>query len=408
MRLVRRALVAASILLGSFTAVAATSSPAAAAQSPCTQWLRIADVSNWQPNIDWSATKRSGIAGVYVLFGDGNFTSPTWQAQTSGAASVGLPWGLYYFARPNSTDPIVEADRFAAAAGAGTLPPVLDLEDSNVSASQASQWAQTFMVRVAQNQGRTVTLYTGGGYAWANDPALGPWPLWLAAYPLGYQPVQSACGLPLPYVPNAFNEWSLWQFTSVGNIGFGNVDLSAVESAWWEVYTGASTAPPGSAGNRYPQPVYGPGSIGPKVVQIQQVVGVEQTGQFDDHTEIAVMIWQGKLGLTQDGHWGPATERATKTFFDYIAAHSPHHVPRPVAPLHAGQSGHKITVLQSAISAAGIKVDHHKIPKTGVYDSITTRAVLNLRKSCHLNLNGARFSHRAKHCLNLRLNALGK
>ena len=72
------------------------------------------------------------------------------------------------------------------------------------------------------------------------------------------------------------------------------------------------------------------------------------------------------------------------------------------------QKGHKISVLQSAISAAGIKVDHHKIPKTGVYDATTTRAVFNLKKTCHLNRNGARFSLNAKRCLSHRLESLDK
>ena len=405
--LIRRALIALAITLG-VMGIAAPS--ASAAQSSPDQWLRLVDVSNWQPNIDWHAVATSGIVGAYIEYGDGTFVSPTWQAQSQGAASQGLSWGLYYFARPTSTDPIASADRFMAAANAGNLPPVLDLEDSTASGPQASSWAQTFLTRCAQIGGRVPTLYTGLGYAWANDPALTAWPLWLASYPWGYNPVPNVNMLPVPGA-GVWGSWSGWQFTSVGQVpGIpGNVDVDAFEPAWWELYTGAGVSPTGGR----PEVVWVQGSNGPAVVQIQQkmtAAGLYHglwNGYYSADLTTAVAQWQQRLGILSDGAWGPRTAKATAAFEAWLSSQRPT-VKRPIPVIKPGQSGRNVKHLQKATNALHIKVHKKRLGLNGVYGPDTQTAVYKLKTSCRLHTAHPNFSRRAAACLDHKLKKVGR
>ena len=402
----RRALVALALMLG----VVTVSAPVASAAHPPDQWLRLIDVSNWQPTIDWHQVAASGIVGAYIEYGDGDFTSPTWQAQSQGAGNVGLSWGLYYFARPTSTDPTAAADRFMAAANGGNLPPVLDLEDSTASASQASWWAQVFLARCAQDGGRVPTLYTGLGYSWANDPALTAWPLWLAAYPWGYNPVPSVAMLPVPS-GGQWGSWSGWQFTSVGSVpGInGNVDINAFEPAWWELYTGAGVSPTGGR----PDVVWVQGSNGPAVVQIQQKMTAAGLyhGLWDGYYSVdlttAVAQWQQRLGITSDGAWGPRTAKATAGFEVWLASIRPT-LKRPVPVIKPGQHGRNVRHLQKATNAIGIRVHKKHLGLTGVYGPDTQTAVTKLKASCHLRITGKNFSAKAAKCLDHKLRKVGR
>lgn len=383
--------------------LAATAPGAFAAQSTASQWLRIVDVSNWQTsNIDWHAVKASGIVGAYIEFGDGNWNSPTFQAQSQGAAAAGLSWGAYYFAEPGSTDPIASADRFMAAANAGNLPPVLDLEVGDAS---AGAWAQQFLIRCAEDGGRVPTIYTGLGYPWAGNAALAAYPLWLAAYPWGYTPVPNVTNLP---VPNAgqWGSWSGWQFTSVASVPgiSGQVDLSAFEPSWWELYTGAGVSPNGGR----PGVVWVQGSSGPPVVQIQQqmtAAGLYHglwNGYYGPDLTAAVAQWQQRLGITSDGAWGPATQDATVAFESWVE--SVHHsIKRPRPVLHQGDRGKQVVRLQRALNALHFHAKHHRLGLNGHYGPQTAYGVGLLERSCHLAAKPSRFGHLDSKCLRHRL-----
>ena len=401
----KRFLLAFALVASAFTFSASTVS----AQSPCSSWLRVADISNWNGTPDWPSVAKSGIAAVYIEAGDGNWTNSSYAPDVNGANSVGLPHGADYFGRPGSTDATASADFFASiiASSPGTRPPALDLEVSTTDAGTTAAWARTLQYRLAQDTGRVPTLYTGGFYPWSADTSLATWPLWLSAYPLGYTPVSSACGLPVP-TGGVWGDWSLWQFTSSGSVwGLnGNTDLSVAEPAWWETYTGASTAPPGSAGNRYPQPVYGPNSQGPKVVWIQRLL--HKAGLFNGkwdgfvgpQTTMAIWAWQIKLGLTPDGYYGPATERATQNLLALVKAL---HVKRPKAPLVQGDHGPQVLRLTHALRILGSHVTH-----TRNYGKNVAHYVGKFKQRCHLHSSGKRFGKPALHCLNNRLKGKGR
>ena len=397
-----RALLAALLVSPILLVVVAT--PAAAGPvdgSSCAQQVRIVDVSSYQPNIDWGNLSRAGISGIYIKTTEGTwYTNPYAGSQRAGAASIGMPSGGYDFARP-SDDPAADAAFFVANGGAsGTLPPVLDLEVSDgLTSSAVVAWAQTWRQTVWNLTGRSATIYTGS-YSWAYDSALAAtFPdLWVAAYPWGYTtpPGSSACGLPQPSTL-AWGGWSMWQFTSVGNIwGIpGNVDVSVVTPQWWAQATGATVATPDTGSNRYPAATYTVGSSGDKVKWIQGIVGVTADGVFGAQTAAAVAVWQSKLGLTPDGIWGPGTERATADLFTWLAAVKAHNdlvalgqfvAACKASHINLGSTGPCVTLAKHALNHR-----HAITPKLGhraVYGNRMGQAVRSFQARRHLQITG--------------------
>ena len=379
--------------------------------SSCAQWVRLADVSAYQPDINWPQVARAGIAGVYIKATEGTwYTNPIFPLQKAGAASVGLPWGGYDYARPGDVNPVSDAQYFVAAGGAsGTLPPVLDVEQSSASASFTTLWVAYWSAEVKALTGRSpTTIYTGAFYPWSNDPTLSNvGPLWVSAYPYGYNavPNQSACGLQQPATA-AWSGWNIWQYTSVGNVyGIpGNVDLDAATPAWWAAATGGTVTPPTPGGNNYPGATYTIGSSGTAVIQIQTLlrnaglyVGALD-GVYGQGTANAVAGWQARLGLAADGIWGPATHNATNNFFSWIAAIQKQDKPKPTPPpltptqiavlkmIHActrtslriGSNGVCVTFAQQRLQARGWPV-----AADGVFGKTTALAVVNAKTARH-------------------------
>ena len=388
-----------SVLILALAPILTSEAPSAAAvQSPCTSWLHIADISNWNTGTDYKALSTQ-VAGLYVEQGDGTWVSPVFASETAGAQAAGIPTGAYQFAEP-SASPEQTAVGFVWTGGAaGTLPPVLDLEVSGgLSDAAVVDWAIRWINTVENLSHRVPTVYTGAGYGWAYDSRLRAYPLWIAAYPLGYQGVDNVCSIALPATA-AWSGFSLWQYTSVGRPAgtTSDTDLSVVEPSWWSLYTGAS----GGAGGV----IYGPGSIGPKVTQIQKIVGAPQTGTYDAATEAKVQTWQVALNVSPaDGVWGPTTEQATNAFLALVAKLSKQ-TPIP-ASAKFGQHGANITTLRNALVAAHFKIVK---PKTDWYGKRVVPAVQALKHVCKLKpYNGRKFGPAAINCLTFLLRLEGK
>jgi GH25 family lysozyme M1 (1,4-beta-N-acetylmuramidase)/peptidoglycan hydrolase-like protein with peptidoglycan-binding domain len=405
MRLVRRALLALACTFAAIPFISAGVASAAPVDgSGCTSWVRLVDLSSYQNSIDWSQVARAGVAGVYIKVSEGNwYVNPLFGSQKAGAAANGLPWGGYDFAQPGKVDPVVDAQYFVANGGAaGTLPPVLDLEVSNLNAQYTVVWAAFWAAEVKTLTGKTSTIYTGAYYPWSGDLNLANiGPLWLSAYTSGYNHVlgDSACNTSQPSASGAWGGWSMWQFTSVGQIyGIGgNVDVSAVTPQWWAAATGAAVAAPQAGTNNYPAPVYSVASTGTKVIDIQNAMnfwehaGLTVDGNYGPATTTAVARFQANvLHVTADGVWGPATNTAYNAFVAAMAkfaANAPAPAPSidwagiaafvnacKASVLQQGASGVCVSLLQQDLQARGFP-----IAKDGAFGAATRSAIVSFQ-----------------------------
>ena len=183
------------------------------------------DVSSYQHAdgrpVDWASVAASGqrfaVVKATELYrgGDGIarlYVNPWLQQDLAGARAAGLVVGSYAYAHPD-TAPAQSADAFASAVGVlapGTLPPVLDLEDSGgLAPVQLVAWTKAFLGRLEADTGLRPMIYTGP-YFWASALAgsteFSSYPLWEASYYFGG----------LPEAPQAVGGWStytLWQYT---------------------------------------------------------------------------------------------------------------------------------------------------------------------------------------------------
>lgn len=192
------------------------------------------DVSNFQGDIDWEKVSRNGERFAFVLASDGvSFSSPTFSTQYSGAKDAGLFRGAYHFARPNESNPMMQANRFLDIVGHNndghSLPPVVDMEsnpDGNqcyeLSSVQMVSWIQGFLRTIKERTGQNGILYTSRSF-WqsctGDSVAFTSYPLWVAEY-----------GVSHPELFGGWARYSFWQYTNTGSVPGvnGNVDRN-----WW-------------------------------------------------------------------------------------------------------------------------------------------------------------------------------
>lgn len=207
------------------------------------------DVSNYQPNVNWTTVKNAGVTFAWSKATEGiSYASPSFAGQQAGAKAAGIYIGAYHFARPSSHPNITgansadtEANFFWSVAsnyikGAGTyLVPMLDWEDSNATVAagftttQMSQWVNQWCNTVSNlARGNGVILkpivYTGvwfsqpgSTYPGLNTTVTG-WPSWIASY--NSQNVQT--GKPTSTYP--WSTWTVWQYADTNWSG-GDSDV---------------------------------------------------------------------------------------------------------------------------------------------------------------------------------------
>lgn len=233
------------------------------------------DIASYQhPNgapIDWTAVRQSGQSWAFVKATEGTgYTNPYFAADWHDSAAAGLYHGAYHYARPSATagSATAQAQYFANTVGPqqvpGTLPPILDLEETGgLAPVDLIAWTHEFLNALQADTGRLPMLYTYPSF-WQNQMAgsseFTNYPLWVASY-------GSATGPTLGW-PN----YTFWQYTSSGTVGgiqtqgatdlsvFNGtaLDLAALASAgsWGPATSSAADSPspspsssPGSAGN---------------------------------------------------------------------------------------------------------------------------------------------------------------
>lgn len=179
------------------------------------------DVSGWQhPSgaaIDWSRVAGNGQSFTFIKATESTtYANPYFSADWSGSGSAGLMHGAYHFARPSTAagSAVAQANYFVAKAGRqntpGTLPPVLDLEDSGgLSPAQLVTWAQQWLAQVRSLTGRTPIVYSYPAF-WtgnmANSTAFAGYPLWIAGY--SSEPGQLG----------GWAHWTFWQYSDNSSI----------------------------------------------------------------------------------------------------------------------------------------------------------------------------------------------
>lgn len=179
------------------------------------------DVSGWQENIDWAKQKAAGSEFAYIKATEGRtFRNSIFRAQYKGASSAGLIRGGYHFARPDSGDPVEQADFFLNNGGGWTddgrtLPGMLDLEgyhgipaNYGLSQQEMREWIYAFSTRYRDQTGRRPVIYTN--YFWWRD-VVGEWtpvnsPLHLAAYRSTVPEL----------IPGRWPTWQMWQYSDQG------------------------------------------------------------------------------------------------------------------------------------------------------------------------------------------------
>jgi lysozyme len=178
---------------------------------------RIIDVSNYQGHVDWAAVKASGVAGAICKATEGpEWIDPTFHDNWGGIGAQGLKRGAYHFARPGDAN--LQAAHFASVVG--SVNPwdvlVLDLE-TRVGSEDA--WAIAFLTALRRLTGVQPWLYSYEGFlhTYLSNPALGEFPLWIAAYQASPPPC-----------PSPWKSYALWQHSDSALVGGvnGKVDES--------------------------------------------------------------------------------------------------------------------------------------------------------------------------------------
>ena len=209
------------------------------------------DVSYYQGTVNWPAVRAAGRRFGIARISDGTrFNDPTFQRNWVGMKDAGLIRGAYQFFRPGQ-DPIAQADMVVRAVGrlgAGDLPVVLDLEDSDgQSSATVMSRALAWIQRVEAGTGKRPILYTSVGYL---DTVRGTAPLngmtlWVANY-----------GVACPYLPSGFSNWQFWQYTDRGRVSgvSGNVDANLFNGTYAQLEAlangGSVVTPPPAASTK--------------------------------------------------------------------------------------------------------------------------------------------------------------
>lgn len=212
------------------------------------KWRSALDVSHYQGTIDWSAVVTDSlpsagpIVAVWAKASEGSrYVDATFATNRDGARAAGLLVGGYHFARPSGeiADAVDEARHFAAQLTAVRcdLPPMLDVESTLLDHAATATWTLTCALEIQRLIGVRPMIYTGAYFTGPHgmtDVRLAAFPLWLAAYPAGSTPDPDPAALRLPRLPEAWQRWAAWQFTSSSSIEgiAGRCDANVVDAAW--------------------------------------------------------------------------------------------------------------------------------------------------------------------------------
>lgn len=181
--------------------------------------LKGIDVYAGDGAIEWDKVAEDGNAFVFVRGAYGNVPDKTAAPNAAAARAVGMKVGVYHFFRarmdPESQLQALNQALDLVKAGAGDLPPVIDIEDNPHydgpwdTADNASYLAGVadWVEQIKKRVGRPPIIYTRASF-WAqlgNPPGYSGCPLWVASYRDN-----------APKLPAGWQQYAFWQYSDSG------------------------------------------------------------------------------------------------------------------------------------------------------------------------------------------------
>ncbi|MFG1885239.1 GH25 family lysozyme [Micromonospora sp. NPDC049102] len=202
---------------------ARSSAMAKSAAIPAGYTVRGIDVSSHDHNlgpINWPAVAASGVKFAYVKATEGRtYLNPYFAEDYAAAKDAGLLVGAYHFTRPDSRDPINEANYFVDnakfAKDGQTLVPMVDIEWPywsgaptcyGLTPTEMSNWIKAFTNQIKARIGRPPMIYTNTNY-WnpctGKNASFGANPLDIAGYTATRPPL-----------PAGWTTETIWQYAA--------------------------------------------------------------------------------------------------------------------------------------------------------------------------------------------------
>lgn len=206
------------------------------------------DISNWQPNVDWTKAISShfhnrALAAVFIKATEGTgFTSSTYYKDSAAASSFGQIKlkGAYHFYRTGYSGQ-AQAEHMVSVLNNDPHFNkardfyVIDVETNDGIGQQAFADNLNAFITTMENNGFHNAMIYSGSYFWnsnVGNPGAGIWnraKLWLPNWGANDGEIPSGESH-YTTLPIGAKKASVWQFTSVGHVDgiSGNVDLDLI------------------------------------------------------------------------------------------------------------------------------------------------------------------------------------
>lgn len=236
---------------------------------------------------DWNSIKADGVEVVYIKATEGlTYVNPLMGSQYKNAKNAGLKVGFYHFARRN--DPIREYNHFMNTIRGyqQDLKPALDYEESNPDFNFIRQF-------MAQNE--NLLFYSNHNIA--DRSGVPKNKIWIA------EPNTR---------PTSTNGYAGIQYTWIGRVNGiqGNADINLFSRGIFME---------GNLNSNNLNQLVQNGNDTVKIIQMQlnKVLkkGLDIDGINGAKTDVAIKEFQGAMGLSQDGIWGPMTVQAIEEIY---------------------------------------------------------------------------------------------
>lgn len=201
--------------------------------------LKGIDVSHWQGSINWNAVKNDGIEFAFIRLGRSTrVLDDRYEENIRQANAVGIPVGVYYYSKAQSTTEAILDAQFVIKNITGykiSYPVVIDIEDSSqehLSKSQLGAIIKAFCDEI-RAAGYTPMLYANENWCRTriDMSQLNNVEKWIARY-------NYLCSPDLPR--------DIWQCSSKGKIAgiSGNVDIDFGYTDYTKIITPRTTPLP--------------------------------------------------------------------------------------------------------------------------------------------------------------------